>query len=363
MSEKKSCIQLLCFLAAGLVLTALFVFCVDPFYHYHNAWFGIPVVLENAVYQTPGAARNFDYDSVIVGTSMTENFRASWFAEELGWNTVKLSYSGARTDDMRAILDEVFSRKEPPAHIVMDINAYQLTEPSWSRYADRPQYLYDRNPITDISYLYNHDVALAGLNRILDRLENRQSDLDAAYTWEDPSYFGRLQAQESARQIREDLTADGAAGKHDRVITPLSSWLEVCDQNLDNITPFIEMYPETEFVIFYPPYSMLYWEQEVLKGELEEMMQVYRHSLSRLLSYENVTIYYFQDEEEIITNLDNYRDVSHYGPQFNRYIFECIRDGKNVLTEDNMEEHLDKMYKFAEGFDYYSLWQEEETNP
>ena len=53
MSGKKAIQRLIGFLAGVLVCIALLVFCVDPFYHYHDAWFGLPVVLENAVYQTP----------------------------------------------------------------------------------------------------------------------------------------------------------------------------------------------------------------------------------------------------------------------------------------------------------------------
>ena len=52
---------------------------VDPFYHYHDATKGFEANMDNAIYQTPGAADHFTYDSVIVGSSMTENFHESWF--------------------------------------------------------------------------------------------------------------------------------------------------------------------------------------------------------------------------------------------------------------------------------------------
>ena len=65
----------------------------------------MPVIMEDAVYQTPGAAKNLEYTDVLMGTSMTENFHTGWFDEELGWHTMKLSYSGARSNDLKAILE------------------------------------------------------------------------------------------------------------------------------------------------------------------------------------------------------------------------------------------------------------------
>lgn len=350
MSEKKALYHLVGYMAGGLLLIAVLVFCVDPFYHYHDAWFEIPVVLENAVYQTSGAARNFTYDSVILGTSMTENFHASWFDDQMGWNTVKLSYSGARTDDLQAILGQIFLREEAPENIVMDVNAYQLTVEPTSAYAVRPEYLYDQKLTTDVSYLYNQDVFLAAMDRVADKVNGRESNLDDAYTWEDEAFFGKehaLKAEIHTRSGLENSTASAA-----QTIS-----LETCDKNLDNIVPFIENHPETSFYIFYPPYSMLYWEQEIIKGELEQMIAIYGRSIERLLAYDNVKIYYFQNEKEIISNLDNYRDSTHFKPEYNRYICQCIKSGENQVTLENYQEQLQDMYEYAVAFDYESLWE------
>ena len=350
--DKKDFFRLLGSLAGAGVCIAAIVFCIDPFYHYHGVWFGLPVILENAVYQTPGAARHLDYDSVIIGTSMTENFYASWF-DELGWDTVKLSYSGARTDDLRAILEQIYSREEPPKNIVMDINAYQLTEASWTAYVERPEYLYTNNLLTDVPYLYNHDILLECLERVADGLQGRESNTDTAYTWGDGYYFGE-QAALRAAEPTKCMLMESEAVKAD-----LQEMLHRCDENLGNITPYIEEHPETQFYIFYPPYSMLYWEQEILKGELYEILEVFGHSMHCLTAYENVHIYYFQNETEIIANLDNYRDATHHRPEYNRFIFECIRDNVNIVTEDNIGQYIADMYQYASEFDYGALWGEE----
>lgn len=351
MKEKKGFLCLLGYIFGIGLAAAVVVFCVDPFYHYHGAWFGLPVILDNAVYQTAGAARNLEYNSLIIGTSMTENFHASWF-DELGWDTVKLSYSGARTDDLSAILEQIYDRGESPDNIVMDINTYQLTVPSWTAYTERPEYLYDGKIVTDVSYLFNYDVMIETVERVADSLCGRKSNLDEAYVWENEEYFGRQVALSSAAETRDALMSA------EQEPADLNEMLQCCDENLANILPFIEAHPETQFYIFYPPYSMLSWEQEVLKGELAEILEVFKYSMQRFMEYENVQLYYFQNETDIITNLDNYRDTAHHRPEYNRYIFECIRDGRNLVTEENLQLYIDSMYEYAKNYDYDTLWED-----
>ena len=102
---------------------------------------------------------------------------------------------------------------------------------------------------------------------------------------------------------------------------------------------------------------MLYWEQMVLRGNLEDILEIYRYAIQHFLEYENVSLYYFQTEEEIIINLECYRDVCHHRPEYNRYIFDCIRQGENRITRENLDKTLLEMYEFAKDYDYEAFWQ------
>ena len=86
MKTKKDFWRLLLCLGSCMIIFAAWIVLIDPSHHYHAPWFGMPTILEDVVYQTPGNAENLEYSSAIVGTSMTENFRVSWFEEELGWD-------------------------------------------------------------------------------------------------------------------------------------------------------------------------------------------------------------------------------------------------------------------------------------
>lgn len=368
MEEKKDLKRLLIHLgvgfAAGLVLIAGFVWLMDPFYHYHRPLFDIPVVLENAVYQTAGAARNLEYDSAVVGTSMTENIHTSWFDEAFDWKTMKLSYSGARSDDLKAIFEQMNLHEGPLKHVVMDLNDYQLSCESWTSYVERPEYLYDENPWNDYQYLLSRDVLLKSVRRGLDGLTKEKDNIDLAYTWEEDTLFCKEMALDSASVVRGQLIweryqqfgEEGLYATTGNLSENYGIKLQNCKENLENIIPFIEKHPETKFYIMLPAYSMLYWEEKVLTGELEDTIALYEYAVGTLLQHENVKVYYFQKEEEIITNLDNYRDSTHHKPEYNHYMFECIRDDKNLLTVENYKEKLGEMYEFARDFSYAKLW-------
>lgn len=68
----------------------------------------------------------------------------------------------------------------------------------------------------------------------------------------------------------------------------------------------------------------------------------------RLLPYENVEIYYFQNQEAIITDLDNYMDTIHFSDTINREIVNWMENGECQLTLGNYKEEIQKMELLTE---------------
>ena len=58
-----------CFMLVGSI-TAV----VDPFFVYHAPLEGAYYLVDNQLEQNPGIAKHFEYDSVLLGSSMTTNF-------------------------------------------------------------------------------------------------------------------------------------------------------------------------------------------------------------------------------------------------------------------------------------------------
>lgn len=75
-----------------LVLTAVTVIIIDPYFHYHKPISFVSYKLSNQRYINDGIVKHFNYDAVITGTSMTENFKSSQFDKLFNVNSVKVPF-------------------------------------------------------------------------------------------------------------------------------------------------------------------------------------------------------------------------------------------------------------------------------
>ena len=105
MKAKVWLISWLIIVLSGIGVLSYLVYRVDPFFHYHK-----PEVenyyypLDNQRSQNDGIARHFDYNAIITGTSMIENFRTSDMDARFDCNTIKLPFSGAYYKENRDVI-------------------------------------------------------------------------------------------------------------------------------------------------------------------------------------------------------------------------------------------------------------------
>ena len=347
-------ICLICILVTVMAaITALVVY-VDPFFHYHPPVQGFPYVVDNQLRQNPGMAKNMSYEGCIIGSSMTVNFDTDDFKELLGCDTVKLSYSGAYPKDDYNILSIVFdkniyARKNSDVKAVffaMDIPT--LTAGVEETKYPLPEYLYDRNVLNDVEYVLNKDVLFEYILRPI--VQGKGSDLSEIYfSWWTPDYYNIQWVMHNYEMPEKVATAAAA-----------DSLIPGSKENLDkNILPFVEANPDTEFYFFFPPYSILYWNNVLTENTYDATMAQYRYVAERLLSYDNVRLFYFQNMEEVL-DLNNYADYSHYKPEINRFMVECFKSGDHEIhSVEEMDEQLAVMDKMVSEFDFEEILSKE----
>ncbi len=329
-------------------VTAL-VFYVDPFFHYHEPLSDFPYLVDNQLSQNPGMARNMQYDSVILGSSMTVNFNTHWFAEELGLNTIKLNYSGAYPKDQSNIMELIFDSDNQVDAVFLGIDVMTYTGGVEETKYPIPEYLYDDNYINDIRYVLNKDVVLNYILRPL--ADPDKTDLATVYaSWWTDEYYNKqwvMHNYEPPEQTRE--------------VTPADAYLESVGANLEvNICPYIEEHPETVFYVFFPPYSILYWNDVICENHLEATMAEYQYIAEKMLAYENVRVFFFPNQEWIVTDLNNYADYSHYHKDINHYMTKCFASGScEVTSGEEMKQALSDMRLLIENFDFEALFAEE----
>ncbi len=347
---KRLFIGLIVAVVAVLSAVAALVVYVDPFFHYHRPLPGFPYVVDNQLSQNPGMATNMDYNGCIIGSSMTVNFDTDDFKELLGYDTVKLSYSGAYPRDDYNILSIVFD-ESTNARKTQDMGAvfFAMDIPTMTADINEtkyplPEYLYDDNIFNDVKYVLNKDVLFQYILRPI--VQGKGSDLSEIYaSWWTPDYYN----------IQWVMHTYEEPPKSDQVITK-EDVLPTTSENLEkNILPFAKEHPETEFYFFFPPYSILYWHNLQQENFYEAAFAQYQFVADELLKYDNVHLFYFQTMDEV-TDLNNYADYSHYKPEINRFMVECFSDGRfEITSSEEMAAELAKMRQIVENFDFDEL--------
>ena len=95
MFKNKKCWALftMAVLLLGLLACAALTFIVDPFELYRES--SILPLYDQESYNNPGIAKHYDYDAVILGTSMVEMSNPSVIDETFGVRSVKLPMRGS----------------------------------------------------------------------------------------------------------------------------------------------------------------------------------------------------------------------------------------------------------------------------
>ena len=335
--KKKQLKKLVLVIAAELFLAAAAVWFFDPFYQYHPPFFGVEAVLNDRDNQMPGTVRNFDYDSVLIGSSVAENCDSSFLDETYGCRTLKVIRASGSLADLLYYL-EMACQEHRLRNVFWCMDILALDSSTKVTYYDgnTPLYLHTKTVLDDIPYLFNKEILLEKIPAALACSYSGINTGGNAYNWAEGKVFGASGAM--AAYDRNSVKLDGLAEPKD-----FSEQKQLIIDNIAMLDAQIDAHPETTFRFFFPPYSLLWWDCAYVNGDLEERLFVLEETLPALLAHENVEVYYFQDEEDIVCNLDYYMDMIHYSPDINQVMLERMAAGKNRVTKENLQEVLESM--------------------
>ena len=321
---KKKTWALLCLagIIGAMVLLSGMVIAIDPFQVYRLATaYAPPIDNTTQVYANAGIVRHYDYDSAIVGTSVTENFSPAQLDSLFGGRFIKLCTSAGTAYNHALLLDLAFDTHDMQ-RVLYGLDVYSFVGPLDKTGSEVPLYLYDKNIFNDVQYWLNRSVLGSFLPRCLRAWGQRQDDSirDTMYNWAGKDEYGRAMLYNAVfDEPAQRFTADHHAA--------------ACTANLNtHLIPFIEEHPETQFDIFFPPYSAAEWSNMESKGTLESMLTLRGLCYDALSGYENVTIYDYSAREEWVKTIANYKDTLHYGEWINAEIAQAIASGDGAVT-------------------------------
>lgn len=350
MKSKTMCISTLCIVLALLLAIGGVTAVYDPFFHFHGPREGQDHRLYSHRYQNDGITRHFEYDTVIIGTSMTECFRTSVCEELFGGSAIKIPFSGASYKE----LDEALVRAigyNPEIRTVfrgVDLNR-MIMDKDYMRYESYPDYLYDQDPFNDVNYLFNKDIFVEDVVTAIeyDREADSSYTFDRYSNWSKKYTYGKDAVLSQYKRRASVWKPKAFTAEDERIVR---------ENIAQNVTAVIASNPQIEFYIFFPPYSIVYWDSLHRQGDLERYIRAQAVAMEMILQYDNVHLFGFFDDTQMICDLDNYKDTLHYHGDINDQMLRWMHDGEHQLTLENYEAYLQEMYEFYSAYDYDSLF-------
>ncbi len=324
----------------GLSFFAAFTIYYDPMFHYHGVLDNMSYELDinDERYVATGIARHFDYDSMICGSSVNENFKTSQFDKLFNAKSIKVPISGGYMKEVDQIVRAGFETHPEMKNVLRSLDTYFiLSDTDINPNAIDISYLVNKNPFDDVYYLFNFDVFVGKTlrNRSLTKNKIPPTTFDDYASWSKESEFGKFEYDVSElNEIPEQINL------FDYEIDRIKKNIE------ENMLKTIREHKDTQFLLYYVPYSAVYYLSMRQTYSLKRFFDCERLVFEMLSNEPNVKIFGFSTDFETSCNLNNYRDSAHYGEWINEKILKDIAAGRNRLTNKSAEEYFNKIYNY-----------------
>ena len=341
---RKWALGLLTALVAGLGFCAAIVVVVDPFFHYRSPDPEAEVWFEQR-YQTAGLLRSQDYETVLMGTSLAANYRPLWFDAYFDTRTVKATFPNGGFHEFTQALDYAYETHDVK-RVIFGLDPNILVRSVEEAPDQLPAYLYDTNPWNDGPYLLNKSVLVRTLYVLREKAEGNTQALQDAFVWDGSVFFSKELALAGYQRPEAEDT-----------VLPEDAFFAVCDENLEVVKSWLTEHPDTEFIFYYSPYSILFWDKMERQGRTDAMFAALKYATEQLLAYDNVKIQCFLTDIDTITDLDNYADHIHVAGRVTWKMSKAMAGTENLLTTENYAEKLDALREYVVNYDYESIWE------
>lgn len=353
------------FILTVLVVSLFFfgvLFYNDPLKIFHKPWKYEKYLQRNMRSQAAGIINNWEYDSIILGTSMLENTSAKEASDTLGGKFINISLSGSDFFERSIVLSYALKKKQI-RKVIYSLDDEGLVEARKSAPSYRLEkwaYLYDNNPFNDFKvYINNSFIKCLFSTSSKKQCMGFRVDLDrpnAWYKWRKDKFGGvdnwfkqkltpRIvqYLEPISTAIHEKINSDVVMDKQ------LYHHIKMLHNYLDSyLLALVKQYPQTEFIFILPPYSMAKYAIDAQHHA--PLFYRYKEAIQYLVqqssNYANMNIYAWGNED-FVRQLENYKDLRHYHVRQNTWMLKQIKSHDGLLTPQNVELYISEFTKYA----------------
>lgn len=307
---------------------------------------------------------HFDFDSVILGTSMLQNTEPKEAQDLLGGKWVNLSIGGAKADERAIMLDFLLKHKQIK-RVIYSLDMY-LLNPSQNSGLNAKMYgdFLERFEF----YLNFHFISCALTYSSSSKcIGNKDAHISNIGSWKNQqkfmAFFGGFEKWLSKDYFaKEELLSIKNASNEFNI--PQNQFdLKKQENHINkNLFYFIENYPSVEFELIIPTYSKAfykageksYYKKEEPAKHFAKWMQILEFIITETSKYPNAKVYGF-DNLTYAKDLANYKDLAHYNVDINSLQLQAIKEQKHILTPHNMKDYFDTLEKEIQSYDLHPL--------
>ena len=281
-------------------------------------------------------ARYYPFDAIITGSSMSQNFKCSEFDKVCGGYSQKLTVYGCAIEKM-CFMVEYACKYHRVRTVLADLhNRLVVGMPPGRQPED--EYYNDNNfwgnlrDGASLKTLTARRVYYSDKKKKRRRNEHKKVSRDDLYCWGKDYPCGK-------RWLARDLQAPPRP-------TKLVEHPKYAAVNVEKfLLPLIRRHPEIKFYFYLPPFSLFAYTGR------EDYLVARKVVMDSLTDLPNVELYDFQAASEVVLDLENYKDTTHYSPRINSWILEQIKAGKYRVTSENRHEFDARFGALRKSFD------------
>ena len=347
----------------ALIATSLFIY--DPLHIYHKSWITNDSRIHgNMRLQAAGIINNYDFDSIILGTSMMKGTSSIKASEELNSTFVNLSADGSSVYERRVILNHALKKKKLK-HVIYSLDTgldLNLKKNNRTLPLKDFDYLYDSNPVNDLKIYWNKkfvkclstlstSTECLGSKRSLVRplkwfesIHNRNKEISGIKNWIENKKGRGKNVYTHIKKHLNQKPKKSINRYEDRLVKTYT----ILDEGL---LTFVQGNKDVAFHIVFPPYSRFIYA--LWKNKNPKKYLLYRKTVEYLVQestkYENMYVYIL-DDLEYLSDLNNYRDMRHYNTEMNSVMIDYIAQKKHTKTIKELDAIMKKADKMNEKY-------------
>jgi hypothetical protein len=317
--------------------------------------------------QAAGIINNYEFDSIIMGSSMLENTSSVEASRLLGGNFVNISIFGSDFYERKIVLSYAL-RKKNIKTIVYSLDSVYLDQ--LKRSVASFSYLYDENRLNDLQVYWNKKFVRCCLSwSKSDECIGSSKTLEYPNAWyNQPAQsmrYGGLNHWFAAKndiQVRSALSSIVSNSEKINKHETLKMQGHEQDFNYakiyidETLLSLVKQYPETKFIMVFPPYSRIVyaeWAQYNLPHYALHK-KIVEYLVTQSAHYKNLEIYGFEDQV-FLDDISKYKDPHHFHYTINSKMLHWFKSKKGLLDSYNIHGYLIKSNQKALDFNMTKL--------